>query len=270
MNKNSRIISFLAIMCIFFLYVPMLSIAVFSVNASKIGLTWGGFTLGWYQKLFHNEYILRIAVNTLILAVVSTAISTILGTAAAIGLYRYPWPRKMKRGLDMVMHLPVITPDIVFAVALVIAFGAIRALTGLFELGLATMIVGHVTFQIAFVALAVYSRLELIGTEVEEASYDLYAGYGRMLRKVLLPMLGPGIMAGAMLAFTLSLDDFVISFFTAGPKSTTLPLFIYASVRRGVTPEIHALSTLVMAITVTSVMVMQKVIGAEKTASIAF
>jgi spermidine/putrescine transport system permease protein len=120
------------------------------------------------------------------------------------------------------------------------------------------MIVGHITFQIAFVALAVRGRLELIGHDVEEAACDLYAGYWRVLTRVLLPMLKPGIIAGAMLAFTLSLDDFVISFFTCGPKSTTLPLFIYASVKRGVTPEIHALSTIVMLVTIASVALMQK------------
>jgi spermidine/putrescine transport system permease protein len=240
------------------LYLPMLAVAGFSVHASKMGLNWGGFTLSWYQQLLHNEQILRAAWNTLVLAVVSTAFSTVIGTMLAIGMYRFPWSPESRFKLNMLLHLPVVTPDIIFAVALVIAFSVIRYLTGLFELGLVSMIVGHVTFQISFVALAVRGRLELIGHEVEEAACDLYAGYWRVLTRVLLPMLKPGIIAGAMLAFTLSLDDFVISFFTSGPKSTTLPLFIYASVKRGVTPEIHALSTLVMLITVVVVGLMQK------------
>ncbi len=267
-KQSNALTTFIALFVILFLYVPLLSIAVFSVNASKNGLNWTGFTLSWYLKLFQNEYIQRAALNTLFLAIVSTAISTLLGTLSAVGLYRHPWPRPMKRFLDMVMHLPVITPDIVFAVALILVFSLLRAVSGIFELGMFTMVIGHITFQIAFVALVVYSRLEIIGYDIEEAAYDLYADYRRMFTKVLLPMLIPGIMAGAMLAFTLSLDDFVISFFTAGPKSTTLPLFIYASLRRGVSPEIHALSTLIMAATVAAVMVIQKVIGTEKAATL--
>lgn len=246
--------------CVFlFLYVPMLSVAVFSVNASKRGLDWGGFSLTWYVQLFHDEFILRAALNTLILAVVSTALSTLIGTMLAIGMYRFPWGRRASGQLNLLLHLPVVTPDIIFAVALVIAFSVIRYLTGFFDLGLGSMIVGHVTFQISFVALAVRGRLDLIGHDVEEAACDLYASYSRVLTKVLLPMLKPGIIAGAMLAFTLSLDDFVISFFTSGPKSTTLPLFIYAAVKRGITPEIHALSTLVMIVTICAVALMQKI-----------
>jgi spermidine/putrescine transport system permease protein len=126
----------------------------------------------------------------------------------------------------------------------------LRAVSSIFNPGLLTMIVAHVTFQIAFVALVVQSRLATIGRTLEEAARDLYADTWILLRRVMLPLLMPGIVAGAMLAFTLSLDDFVISFFTAGPDSTTLPIFIFASVRRGVTPEIHALSTLIFLVTV--------------------
>ena len=267
-KRNGALTTFIALFCILFLYAPLLSIAVFSVNESKTGLNWTGFTLHWYLQLFQNKYIQRAALNTLFLAVVSTAISTALGTAAAVGLYRHPWPRPVKRAMDMIMHLPVITPDIVFAVALILVFSLLRAISGFFELSMFTMVIGHITFQVAFVALVVYSRLEIIGHDIEEAAYDLYASYGRMLSKILLPMLVPGIMAGAMLAFTLSLDDFVISFFTSGPKSTTLPLFIYASLRRGVSPEIHALSTIIMIVTVAAIMLIQKVIGTDKTASL--
>ena len=267
-KRGNTAVTFAAIFSILFLYVPLLSIAVFSVNQSKTGLNWTGFTLSWYLKLFQNEYIHRATLNTVVLAMVSTFFSTLLGTAAAIGLYRHPWARRSKRVMDMIMHLPVITPDIVFAVALILVFSLFRAVMGVLELGMLTMIIGHITFQVSFVALVVYSRLEIIAHDIEEAAYDLYASYGRMLFKVLLPLLIPGIMAGAMLAFTLSLDDFVISFFTAGPKSTTLPLFIYASLRRGVSPEIHALSTLIMVITVVTVVTIQKVIGTDKAVSL--
>jgi spermidine/putrescine transport system permease protein len=259
MKGRSLFTSFTATCVFIFLYLPILSVVVFSFNASEMGLRWGGFTTEWYQQLMHNEVILRAAWNTLLLAVVSTAVSTVIGTMLAIGIFRFPWRKRARNQLNVLLHLPVVTPDIIFAVALVIAYGVIRHLTGLFELGLVTMIIGHITFQVSFVALVVRGRLELIGDEVEEAACDLYAGYWRVLTRVLLPMLKPGILAGAMLAFTLSLDDFVISFFTSGPKSTTLPLFIYASVKRGITPEIHALSTIVLLITIGSVILMQKI-----------
>jgi spermidine/putrescine transport system permease protein len=264
MRRCSLFSGMTASLIFLFLYLPMISVAFFSINASKLGLEWGGFTFDWYTKLFHDEYIIKAAFNTLFLAVVSTSISTVIGTMLAIGMFRFPWSRKGQGVLNFFLHLPVVTPDIIFAVALVIAFSVIRYVTGYFELGMTAMIIGHITFQISFVALAVRGRLELIGHDVEEAACDLYAGYWRVLTKVLLPMLMPGIMAGAMLAFTLSLDDFVISFFTSGPKSTTLPLFIYAAVRRGVTPEIHALSTLVMIATILVVSFMQKLSPEQK------
>ncbi len=233
-----------------FLYAPMLAVGVFSVNSARYGMGWKGFTLRWYSQLVHNEYILQAAWNTLLLAVCSTAIATVLGTLLAIGMSRFPWPRWVRSLLDLTIYLPVVTPDIIFAAALVVAFSLLRVVSSAFDLGMVTMIVAHATFQIAFVALVVLSRLATIGQAVEEAARDLYSDTWTVLRRVLIPLLMPGIVAGAMLAFTLSLDDFVISFFTAGPESTTLPIFIYASVRRGVTPEIHALSTLVFLVTV--------------------
>jgi len=160
--------------------------------------------------------------------------------------------------LETALYLPVVTPDIILAAALVVAFSFLRLVSGIFELGMVSMIIGHVTFQIAFVALVVQSRLRSLGRDLDEAARDLYASYGYYVRRVLLPLLAPGIVAGAMLAFTLSLDDFVISFFTAGPTSQTLPLFIYASVRRGVTPEIHALSTLIFLATVLLVLMSER------------
>ena len=232
------------------LYAPLLAVAIFSVNASRHGFVWRGFTLGWYVRLVENPAILAAARNTLILAVASTAASTVLGTLLALGLARVPWPKWPRRLLDLLLYLPVVTPDILFAGALVVAFGLLRSLWTVFNPGLVTMIVGHVTFQIAFVALVVGSRLASLGRTLEEAARDLYATPLYLFRRVTLPLLAPGIAAGAMLAFTLSLDDFVISFFTAGPDSTTLPIYIYASVRRGLTPEIHALSTLIVLVTV--------------------
>jgi len=241
-----------------FLYLPMLAVGVFSVNAGRHGFGWKGFTLEWYGRLLQNSQVLEATRNTLILAVVSTVVATVLGTVLAIGMSRFPWPRRWRGFLDFAVYLPVVTPDIIFAAALVVAFGLLRAVSAAFNPGLLTMVIAHVTFQIAFVALVVHSRLVTIGRTLEEAARDLYADTPYLLRRVMLPLLMPGIVAGAMLAFTLSLDDFVISFFTAGPDSTTLPIFIYASVRRGVTPELHALSTLIFLATVLLVLGLER------------
>jgi len=258
MRRSHPLISAMAIFTMGFLYLPLVAVAVFSVNATRYGLVWRGFTLDWYIKLVQNEFILEAAWNTLVLAVVSTAVATILGTLLAIGLDRFPWSRKTNTFLDLVLHIPVVIPDIILAAALVVAFGLLRLASSLFEPGLFNMIIGHITFQISFVALVVRSRLVSIGRDVEEAARDLFASTPYLLWRVTLPLLLPGIVAGAMLAFTLSLDDFVISFFTAGPESVTLPLFIFAAVRRGVTPQIHALSTLVVLITVVMIIGMER------------
>nr|WP_117236906.1 ABC transporter permease [Thermus sediminis] len=241
-----------------FLYLPMLAVAIFSFNKARHGLSWEGFTLDWYLRLLQNEAILEATRNTFLLAILSTLLSTFLGTLFALGLERHPWGQGFRSFLENLLYLPVVTPDLILAAALVVAFGFLRAVFSLFEPGLLTMVIGHVTFQVAFVALVVGSRLRSLPRELDEAAWDLYATYPTYVRRVLLPLLAPGIVAGAMLAFTLSLDDFVISFFTAGPTSQTLPLIIYASTRRGITPEIHAVSTLVFLLTVVLVL------GAER------
>jgi spermidine/putrescine transport system permease protein len=266
MRRQHPIIVAVSYLTLLFLYLPLLGVAVFSVNDARLGLVWKGFTLKWYLKLFENDWILEAAWNTLLLAVVSTIVATILGTVLAIAMDRYPWRRGTSNVLDVILHIPVVIPDIILAAALVVAFGLLRMVSSLFEPGLLNMIIGHITFQIAFVALVVRSRLVAIGSEVEEAARDLFASNWYILKKVMLPLLMPGIIAGAMLAFTLSLDDFVISFFTAGPESQTLPLFIFAAVRRGVTPQIHALSTLIMLITVVLVVLTERFTRKHETA----
>jgi spermidine/putrescine transport system permease protein len=238
-------ITTLAMASLALLYLPMLAVAIFSVNRARYGFTWRGFTFDWYTRLLHNQQVLTATWNTLLLALISTVVATLLGTLLALGSSRYPWPKPVRAFFDFLLYLPMVTPDIIFAAALVVAFGLLRQFTPLFNQSLFTMIVAHITFQIAFVALVVASRLATLGRTIEEAARDLYANSWVLFWRVTLPLLLPGIVAGAMLAFTLSLDDFVISFFTAGPQSTTLPIFIYASVRRGITPEIHALSTLI-------------------------
>ncbi|OHD74217.1 MAG: spermidine/putrescine ABC transporter permease PotC [Spirochaetes bacterium RBG_13_68_11] len=246
-----------AIATLVLLYLPLAAVAALSLNAARFGVAWKGFSPRWYTQLASNGIVLSAAANTLILAVVSTAVSTVLGTLLALGLERFPWPRWLRKAVDAVVYVPVVTPDIVFAVGMLLAFEAVRAVLGGLRLGMATMIVAHVTFQVSFVALTVSSRLATIGRTVEEAARDLYAGAWYSMRRVTFPLLAPGVVAGAMLAFTLSLDDFVISFFTSGPSSVTLPLYIYGSLRRGITPEIHALSTIVFLVTVLLVLALQ-------------
>jgi spermidine/putrescine transport system permease protein len=246
-----------AIATLLLLYLPLAAVAALSLNAARFGVAWKGFSLRWYVQLAGNGLVLSAAANTLILAAASTAVSTVLGTLLALGLERFPWPGWLRKAVDAVVYVPVVTPDIVFAVGMLLAFEAVRAVAGGLRLGMATMIVAHVTFQVSFVALTVSSRLATIGRTVEEAARDLYAGTWYVMRWVTFPLLAPGVVAGAMLAFTLSLDDFVISFFTSGPSSVTLPLYIYGSLRRGITPEIHALSTVVFLVTVLLVLSLQ-------------
>jgi len=229
-------------------WAPLLAVAVLSVNASRRGTVWNGFSLRWYAALAERSDLALAALNSLILATASTAIATVIGSALAIGLGR-PWGRTGRGVLMTTLYLPVVAPDLVLALALVLAFAAVRAVLPTFTPGLLAMTIGHVTFQIAFVALVVQARLAGIGRDQMEAARDCFASDAYAIRRVLLPQLWPGIAGGAVLAFTLSLDDFIIGFLTASPHSQTLPLVIYAALRQGVPAEIHALSTLVLLVT---------------------
>jgi len=235
-----------------FLYLPIAVIVVLSFNQSRFGVQWRGFTTAWYEKLFHNPRIALYAENTLVVALVSTLIATVLGTLLALGLYRYRF--RGKGLLRFLLYVPVVIPDIVMGVALLLFFAWIREATGFFRLSLLTIILGHVTYQLAYVALVVRSRLASLDPALEEAAADLGAGGFATFRYVTFPLIWPGVLAGALLAFSLSLDDFVITFFTAGPGSTTLPLYIFGSVKRGVTPEIHALSSILIAASMAGVL----------------
>lgn len=247
MNRLPRWVSPVSWIGLSVLYIPLIAVAILSFNATRYGQHWGGFTTAWYSKMATNDAILAAAWNSLVVGVLSTAVATVLGTLLALGLHRTPWPRWFRRGSDLAINLPVVTPDIILAIALVGAFAVLREWWTVFRPGLTTLVIAHATFQISFVTLVVASRLSTIGRDQAEAARDLYANTLQVWTRVLLPQLMPGIIAGALLAFTISLDDFVVSFFVSGPDATTLPLLIYASVRRGVTPEIHALSTVIVA-----------------------
>ena len=232
-----------------FFYLPILVLIVFSFNSGRYVSTWEGFSLRWYAKLFEDEAIGLALYNSLVVATVSTVIATILGTLVALGLERYEF--RGKTSLDGTLYLPIIIPDIAMAVMLLLFFvqaGQALGLIGLrFSLGLGTIILAHVAFNVSFVAVVVRARLADFDLALEEAAQDLYANHWQTFRHITLPLIFPGILGGALLAFTLSLDDFVITFFTSGPGSTTLPLRIYSMVKTGVTPEINALSTLMLA-----------------------
>jgi spermidine/putrescine transport system permease protein len=227
-----------------FLYAPIVVVIVFSFNAAKHGGPWTSFTTEWYARLLDSPDKLDAAKNTLILGVISTLIATVLGTMLGYGLSRYSFPGK--KLFSWFMYVPVVIPDIVMAVAMLSFFAVVRDWLGLFELGMTTMIVAHSTFQIPFVAIVVRSRLAGMDPAIEEAAHDLGASSWQTFWNVTFPLMRPGVLAGAMLAFTLSLDDFVVSFFTTGPGATTLPILIYSSVKRGITPDINALSTLIV------------------------
>jgi spermidine/putrescine transport system permease protein len=227
-----------------FLYAPLAVVIVYSFNAARFGSGWQGFTTKWYGTLWENSQALSATKNTLLLAVSSTAIATVLGTMLGYGLDRFRFPGKTM--FKWFLYVPVFIPDIVMAVAMLLFYSLVRKWLGLFELGLTTMILAHVTFQIPFVSIVVRSRLIGLDPSLEEAARDLGANEWQTFSRVTLPLIFPGILAGGMLAFTLSLDDFVVSFFTSGPGSTTLPILIYSSVKRGITPDINALSTLIV------------------------
>jgi spermidine/putrescine transport system permease protein len=223
-----------------FLYLPIVILVVFSFNASRYASgAWRGFSLEWYTSLFSNEAIGVALKNTLIVAGVSTFISTVFGTMVALAMERYKFWGKL--AFDALLYLPIIIPDIAMAVMLLLFFVLGRA-----RLSLVTIIISHVAFNISFVAVVVRARLAYFDISLEEAAQDLYANEWQTFRRVTLPLIMPGILGGALLAFTLSIDDFVITFFTSGPGSTTLPLRIYSMVKLGVTPEINALSSVML------------------------
>ena len=222
-----------------FLYLPIIVVIVFSFNTSKLNIKFEGFTAEWYMRMFDNVSLMESFQNTLIVAAASTAISIVIGTLCAVGLSRFEF--KLKGLITNSLYIPIAIPEIVFGIALLVFFSSLEIKTGLL-----TLILSHVTFSMPFVAITVRSRMAGFDRSIEEAARDLGANEFRTFMRVTLPSIMPGIIAGGMLALTLSLDDVVISFFTSGPGSTTLPLKILGMVKRGVSPDVNALSTLVI------------------------
>ncbi len=231
-----------------FLYVPIVVLVVFSFNASSRVNIWGGFSFQWYGEALGNEVITSAIRVSLIVAAVSTAVSVVLGTAVALALDRYRF--RGRRALDGTIYLPIVIPDITMAVMLLVFFAEAFKLIDSFgprlTLGISTVALSHIAFNISFVCVVVRARLDQFDRTLEEAARDLYASGWQTFRRVTLPLIMPGIAAGGLLALTLSLDDVVISAFVAGPGSTTLPVYVFSSIRRGVTPELNAISTLML------------------------
>jgi spermidine/putrescine transport system permease protein len=222
-----------------FLYVPILVLIVLSFNKSGLPTAWTGFSTEWYGKLIANPKILSAAGNSLIVAVASTVISTAIGTLLAMGLEDgrpNPW-------LDALVAAPMIIPDIVLAIALLSFYTLLNM-----SLGLHSIVLSHAVFNIAFVCMVVRTRLKNFDRSIVEASIDLGASEVTTFRRVTLPVIAPGVIAAALLSFTLSIDEFIIAYFTAGAGqgSTTFPMQIYAMIRFGVTPEINAIATIVI------------------------
>jgi len=230
-----------------FLYLPLIVVVIFSFNDSKLNAEWVGFTTAWYAKLFSNQEMLAAATNSLIIAVVAAGLATVLGTMAGIAMHRF-----RSRLLPIMVLTPIAMPEILLGVSLLIFF---ISTFGEESLSLATVIIAHTTFCIGFVAIIVRARLAGMDESVFEAARDLGATPWQTFRLVTLPLIKPGVIAGALMAFTLSIDDFVITFFTAGAGVPTLPLTIYTMIKVAVTPEVNALSTILMLLTLTLIIV---------------
>ncbi|MBK8906204.1 MAG: ABC transporter permease [Anaerolineaceae bacterium] len=234
---NKRALLWLAVGIFLFLYIPILILIIYSFNdGSQIGL-WTGFSLRWYGELFQNQSVLDALKLSLWVALWSTLISTFLGTLTALALERHNFWGKVT--YDAILYLPVIIPDIVMALSTLLFFVVLGV-----ALSRYTILIAHVAFNISFVAIVVRARLADMSSTLEEAAADLGANEWQTFHRVTLPLLMPGVISGALLAFTLSLDDFVITFFVAGPGSTTLPVRVYSMIRFGLTPEVNAVSTL--------------------------
>ena len=241
MKDNKTLDNLCLSLVLIFLFLPIIVLIVFSFNTSRLNIVFEGFTLKWYHELFHNKVLLEALVNTMLVALTSTVISTIIGTISAYGLKKYNF--KGKKFINELLYIPVIIPEIVLGISLLCIYSFLKL-----ELGMFSLILSHIAFSIPFLIINVNSSIEAMNPNIEEAASDLGASKLKTFFYVVIPCLLPGMLSGAELAFTLSLDDVVISYFTAGPDSNTLPLQIFSIIKSGVTPDVNALITLLLAI----------------------
>lgn len=244
-----------------FLYGPLITLMAFSFNDSRRNIVWRGFTFDWYAKAFADSDLIAAFGNSLTIAAVSTAASVVLGALTALLLWRFRFP--FKAALEGALSLPIVVPEICMGVAMLVFFTQILPwpTTLGWPLNLGAIIISHISFSFSFVAIVIRGRLASFNRELEEAARDLGASEWRVFRDVLVPHMRPGLLAGALLAFTLSLDDFVITFFTSGPDTTTFPVKVYSMVRFSVTPEVNAASTVLIVLTVALTAVALRISG---------
>ena len=233
-----------------FLYLPIGVVVLYSFNTSKRNIVFEGFTIEWYGKLFQNDSLLEAYGNTLIVGFASTVIATVIGTLASYGMSKYKF--RGKSILEILLYIPVVIPEIVLGISLLAIFNLSNI-----PMGLVSLIIAHATFCIPFVVFTVNARFAGFDRSVEEAAMDLGAGRLKTFLTVTLPMILPGVISGAFLSFTLSVDDIIISFFTTGPGSNTFPLKVMELTKTGVTPDVYALSTIVLVVTIVVVLLTQ-------------
>jgi spermidine/putrescine transport system permease protein len=232
-----------------FLYAHIVTLMAFSFNDSRRNIVWRGFTFKYYEKAWNNDSLFEAFTNSLSIAFLSTLISVVLGALIAVLLWRFRFP--FKAPYEGAAALPIVIPEICLGVAMLVFFARIGWPVGLpWPLNLSAITIAHISFSFPFVAVVVRARLAGFNRELEEAARDLGASEWQIFRDVLIPFMRPGLIAGGLLAFTLSLDDFVITFFTAGPDTITFPVKVYSMVRFSVTPEVNAASTVLIVITV--------------------
>lgn len=251
-NRNPVIAKVLNVLVFLFLYLPIAVLIIFSFNDSKSRTVWSGFSLHWYQELFQDEEILSAFSTTLTVSVLAALIATVLGTAAAIGFHSMK--RRPRHLLLTINNIPMTNADIITGVSLMLLFVFTGNLLG-FSLGFGTLLVAHITFNIPYVVLAVLPKLRQLNPNLGEAAMDLGATPWQAFWKVLMPELRPGILNGLLIAFTLSIDDFVISYFTAGSEVATLAMQIYAMTRKRISPEVNALSTILFVTVLTLLLI---------------
>ncbi len=234
-----------ALLVYLFLYLPLAVVVVYSFNDSRLNAEWVGFTWRWYQVLLADEEMLQAAFNSVLIALGASLVATVLGTMAGLAMHRY-----RLRVLPILVITPVAMPEILLGVSLLLFFIQVLHLT----LGLVSVLIAHITFCVGFVAIVVRARLAGMDESVFEAARDLGATPWQVFRRVTLPLILPAVIAGALMSFTLSIDDFVITFFTAGVGVSTLPLQIYSMIKIAVTPEVNAVSTLLMLLTLAMIL----------------
>ncbi len=256
--RRSRFPMLVTVFVLVFFYLPILLLVANSFNSSRFSGRWERFSLVWYERLFQQGEVWRAVENSLLIALSVTFVAIVLGTAAAFALHHYGRSR-LQRAHYMMIYTPLVVPEILMGMSLLMLFVALGV-----ELGLFTIFLAHVTFCLSYVAMVVLARLQDFDYTIVEAAQDLGAGWLTTARRVLLPVLAPGITAGGLLAFTLSIDDFVITFFVAGPGSTTLPIRIYSMIKHGSPPLINALSTILLVVTFSVVIFSQRLSNVKR------